>query len=365
MKRSTFSNTYSVGHKYRTGFSLTGILGGFLLLAGLALGVNKTLAQPSGASAYENKKADTTRTPPNFFSQGAGDSLPVQVISNGPELPQGKMPLRNDFPYQQAPYQQSNALPYPTVRQENISFNVRVWENIDTRKPGNRHLMYALDDFGAHQLITLMLKAINDGQITAFNAEDDRFTTPMTPDQVRESMGNGLDTSAVYDLEGNITGYQVRSKSIDLDSVFTFCLKEDWFYDKSYGKMMVRILGIAPIVPYKLSTGELIPNSEHALFWLYFPDLRSLMTKYKAYDNGATGTKIPFNEVFDLREFQGKMVKSDYQNPGEIPWNILMPDLDEQKATADKIWELIDNYGKDKYHMISETLPESGRKRRK
>ena len=335
------------------------------LISSILLMTGAVAAQTAG-SGYDAKKSDTAaHKPANFFSQGAGDSLPVQVIQSNTKLPAGKMPLRNDFPYQQAPYQQSNALPYPSVHQENITFNIRVWENIDTRKKGNRHLMYALDDFGAHQLITLMLKAINDGKITAFNSEDDRFTTPMTPDQVRESMGDGLDTSAVYDLDGNITGYQVRSKSIDLDSVFTFCLKEDWFYDKSYGKMMVRVLGIAPIVPYKLSTGETIPNSEHALFWLYFPDLRSLLTKYKAYDNGATGTKIPFNEIFDLREFNGTMVKSDYQNPGEIPWNTLMPDLDEQKATAAEIWDLIDNYGKDKYHMISETLPETGRRHRK
>lgn len=327
------------------------------------LGAHWAMAQTGGGSQYDFPRNDTSVIP-NFFSQGVGDSLPIQVIDNGPDLPKGKMPLRNDFPYEQPPYQQSKALPYPAVRQENITFSVRVWENIDTRKPENRHLMYALDDLGAHQLITLMLSSINEGKITAFSAEDDRFTTPLTPEQVKEAMGNGLDTSAVYDLEGNITGYQVRSKAIDLDSVFTFCLKEDWFYDKSYGKMMVRIIGIAPIVPYKLSTGEVIPNSEHALFWLYFPDFRSLLTKYKAYDRTATGTKIPFNELFDLRTFNGKMVKSDYQNPGEISWNLLMPDLEEQKAEAEKIWDLINNYGKDKYHMISESLPPSGKRRR-
>ena len=320
------------------------------------------MAQPAaGGSGYDGNLPDTTL--PNFFSQGPGDSLPVEVIQSNAELPKGKMPLRNDFPYQQAPYQQSDALAYPGVRQENITFNVRVWENIDTRKAGNRNLMYALDDFGSHQLITLILTAINEGKLTAFSPEDDRFTTPMTPEQVKESMGNGLDTSAVYDLDGNIASYQVRSKAIDLDSVFTFCLKEDWFYDKGRGKMMVRILGIAPIVPYKLSTGEVLPNSEHPLFWIYFPDLRSILTKYKAYNtHQGTGTKIPFNELFDLRQFEGTMVKSDYQNPGEIPWNILIPDLEEQKATADEIWKMIDEYGKDKYRMISETLPETGKR---
>lgn len=300
----------------------------------------------------------------NFFSQGPGDSLPVEIIDHSSQLPKGKMPLRNDFPYQQAPYQQSKALPYPTVKQENISFNVRIWENIDTRKPGNRSLMYALDDFGSHQLITLMLSAIKEGKITAFSSEDDRFTTPLTPQQVREAMGDGLDTAAVYDMDGNLSGYQVRSKTIDLDSIYTYCIKEDWFYDKNYGKMMVRILGIAPIVSYKLSTGDIIPHSEHPIFWLYFPDFRSVLTKYKAYNTRSTGTKIPFEELFDLRQFKGKMVKSDYQNPGEIPWNTLMPDLNKQQEEASKIWGLIQDYGQDMYFMVSENKTDKKRKRR-
>lgn len=323
----------------------------------------QAFGQMSARSSY-NAATDTVKHSPNFFSQGAADSLPVQVIKGNDSILRGKMPLRNDFPYLQPPYQQSSALPYPSTQQENITFNVRLWENIDTRKAGNRSMMYALDELGAHQLITLMLTAVKEGKITAFSAEDDRFTTPMSPEQVTASMGNGLDTSAMYDLDGNISGYQVRSRSIDLDSVYTYCIKEDWFYDKNYGKMMVRILGIAPVVSYQLSTGEIIPNSEHPIFWLYFPDFRSVLTKYKAYDTRATGTKIPYDELFDLRQFSGKMVKSDYQNPGEISWNILMPDLDDQNAEAEKIWAMIHNYGKEKYYMISENAPDK-KKRRK
>lgn len=319
------------------------------------------------AAISQNAAGPSTAMKPNssnFFSQGPGDSLPVEIIDHSAQLPKGKMPLRNDFPYQQAPYQQSKALPYPTVKQENITFNVRIWENIDTRKPENRPLMYALDDFGSHQLITLMLSAIREGKVTAFSSEDDRFTTPLTPQQVTEAMGNGLDTAAVYDMDGNLSGYQVRTKSIDLDSVYTFCIKEDWFYDKNYGKMMVRILGIAPIVSYKLSTGDIIPHSEHPIFWLYFQDFRSILTKYKAYNTQHTGTKIPFEELFDLRQFKGQMVKSDYHNPGEIPWNTLMPDLNEQQHQASKIWDMIHHYGQDMYYMVSENKTDKKRKRR-
>ncbi|ANI90484.1 hypothetical protein A9P82_15025 [Arachidicoccus ginsenosidimutans] len=327
----------------------------------LTLAVLPVLASPLFA---QTNNTLPTKLRPNFFSQGKADSLPVTVIPDNNTLPQGKMSLRNDFPYVQAPYQQSNALAYPRVRQEDIAYNVRVWEDVNTRKPQNRTMMYAMDDFGAQPLIAVILKAINANRLTAFDAQDDRFTTPLTPQKVKETMGNGLDTSATLDMDGNITGYQVRNKAVDLDSIYTFRLKEDWFYDKNYGRMMVRIIGIAPVIPFKLSTGEVIPNSEHPLFWIYFPDLRSILTKYKAYNTQAPGTKMPFDELFDLRQFKGRIVKSDYNNPGGENWNTLMPDLDEQQKTEEEIRKQIKEYGSDDYDMISQDTPPKKSKRK-
>lgn len=321
------------------------------------------------AQARDSYRSDTaaskSKLSPDFFSQGKADSLPVKYIPDNSTIPQGKMSLRNDFPYEQQPYLQSKALSYPRVRQEDIAYSVRIWEDVDTRKPGNRSMMYAIDDMGSQTLIAIILKAINNNQLTAFDAQDDRFTTPMTPQQVREAMGNGLDTSASYDLDGNINGYVVRNKAIDLDSIYTYRLKEDWFYDKNYGRMMVRIIGIAPVVPFTYSTGEVMPNSEHPLFWIYFEDLRPLLTKYKAYNMQAPGTKIPYDELFDLRQFKGAIVKSNYDNPGETNWNSLMPDPEDQQKAAQEIRRQISEYGADDYDMVSQdTPPKESRKRK-
>ncbi len=315
--------------------------------------------------AQNNDNVATTKTRPNFFSQGKADSLPVKYIPDNDILLQGQMSLRNDFPYEQAPYQQSDALKYPSVRQEDIAYSIRIWEDVDTRKPVNSTMMYAMDDRGSETLIAIILKAIRANQLTAFDAQNDRFTTPLTPQQVKDAMGNGLDTSASLDLDGNIVSYQVRNKAIDLDSIYTYRLKEDWFYDKNYGKMMARIIGIAPVVQFRLSTGEIIPNSEHALFWIYFPDLRSTLTKYKAYNTQVPGTKIPFDELFDLRQFKGRIVKSNYNNPGEINWNDLMPDLDDQRRTEEEIRRQLSEYGSDDYDMISQDTPPKDAKRKK
>ncbi|MDE1192783.1 MAG: gliding motility protein GldN [Arachidicoccus sp.] len=309
--------------------------------------------------------ANNSKLAGNFYSQGKADSLPIKYIQDN-TISQGKLSLRNDFPYEQAPYyQQSNALNYPHVRQEDIAYSIRIWEDVDTRKPGNRNMMYAIDDRGSKSLIQIMLEAIRNNQLTAFDAQDDRFTTPLTPQQVRDAVGSGMDTSAILDLDGNITGYQVRNKTIDLDSIYTYRLKEDWFYDKNYGRMMVRIIGIAPVMPFILSTGDIIPNSEHAVFWLYFPDLRSILTKYKAYNMQEPGTKIPFDELFDLGQFKGKIIKSNYENPGEINWNNLMPDPEDQQKTIEEIRKQLSEYGNDNYDMISQETPSKHSKKSK
>jgi hypothetical protein len=68
----------------------------------------------------------------------------------------------------------------------------------------------------------------------------------------------------VYDDEGNVNGYQVRPKATDPDSIYKFQVKEEWIFDKESSRMYVRIIGIAPVIPYKLSTGDIVANSEEA-----------------------------------------------------------------------------------------------------
>ena len=49
--------------------------------------------------------------------------------------------------------------------------------------------------------------------------------------------------------DGNVTGYQVRAKATDPDSIYKFQLKEEWIFDKESSRLFVRIIGIAPVIP--------------------------------------------------------------------------------------------------------------------
>jgi len=85
------------------------------------------------------------------------------------------------------------------------------------------------------------LRAIKNGDITAFSGDDDRFTTPITAEQAMNAFGGGTDTSKKRDLEGNVIGYEVRAKPVDPDSIYKFRLKEEWIFNKQTSKMYVRI----------------------------------------------------------------------------------------------------------------------------
>lgn len=296
-------------------------------------------------SAYDSP-ANTQHNDMLLKQRADMDTLPVEFIDATKDIGEttNKMSLRNDFPYAKAPLQQSRAMPYPRVKEEDVAYKIRVWNDIDTRERANRFLMYAKNEFGTQNLISIIMDAVKTNKITAFSNEDDRFTTPLTAADAIAEFGGGMDTAARYDMEGNIIGYQVRRRAVDLDSVYTYRIKEDWFYDRNYGRMMVRIIGLAPVIPYKLSTGEILPGSEHPVFWLYYDDLRPLLSKFQTIHPTHPGVKIQLDEVLDKHIFNGKIIKSDYENPGEISWNTLMPDPADQEAERARIEQLLYNY---------------------
>lgn len=256
-----------------------------------------------GASTSGNMPIDTT--------------LPIEVIKGGGGLLSDTKPsLRNDNPLGDDVYEGAVPLQYQTVRLSDVPFKVRVWREIDAREKLNRRFNYdGEDDQGNRRFINILLKAIRDDSLTAFSGDDDRFTTPITFEQAMSGFGGGMDTTQVYDMQGNVSGYQVRNKAIDPDSIYKFRIKEDWFFDRNTSKLYCRIVGIAPVIPYKLSNGQVLPNSERPIFWLYYPDLRQVLVRTPAYNPYNPGASTSWDDIFESREFSSYIVKSDLDNP--------------------------------------------------
>ncbi|HVX25066.1 MAG TPA: gliding motility protein GldN [Parafilimonas sp.] len=300
-------------------------------------GAVDTTIKPASNSAYgghNNQSSSIDTTLPINVVKGSGNGLLDTV----------KMSLRNDDAIQRNLVKDRTPLPYEDIREDDAVFMVKVWREIDTREKMNLPFRYAaVEDNGSQRFISILLRAIKNGDVTAFSGDDDRFTTPITADDAINAFGGGSDTSKVYDSDGNVVAYQVRAKAVDPDSIYKFQIKEEWIFDKESSRMFVRIIGIAPVIPYRLSTGDIVANSERPVWWVYYPDLRPILAKYEVYNPKNMGTQMTWEDLFESRMFSSYIVKSSIDNPFDLPLSSVYPNntlfrLLEGEKIKDKIF---------------------------
>jgi gliding motility associated protien GldN len=299
-----------------------------------------TIKSNTGRNNYGASNATT--------SSSIDTTLPITVIktSGGGLLDTVKQSLRSDGAVEENLVKERTPLAYENIREDDAVYMVRVWRIIDAREKMNLSFRYAAEgDNGNQRFISILLRAIKDDSITAFSSNDDRFTTPITVDEVMNAFGGGNDTSKIIDADGNVSGYQVRPKAVDPDSIYKFEVKEDWIFDKATSRLYVRIIGIAPVIPYKLSTGDIVPNSDRPVWWVYYPDLRPILSKYDVYNPKNAASQMTWEELFESRMFSSYIIKSTIDNPHDLPLSAIYKDNTLfQLLQGDKIKDKIFNY---------------------
>jgi len=280
-----------------------------------------TPAKTTNTKTADSKKADTKgKTTPAQSGEG-GDynrapDLPIEVIQeqgDGGLYGTSRQSMRKDNILEDD-HTDSAAKPlaYTQLYAADAMYRVRVWRTIDARTQKNARYFYnkSIDGDDDKRLINILLRAVKDDSVQAFSNVDDRFTTPITFDEAVAGFGGGVDTVAKYDMEGNIAGYQVRARDVAPDSIYKFRLKEEWIFNKRDGKTYVRILGIAPLASYTSSDGYTMENSEHAVFWVYYPELRKALVRNNITNPLNISGYVTWEEVFENRLFESTIQKS-------------------------------------------------------
>lgn len=302
----------------------------FLMISGSVLAQRRsaydngptTPAKSTNTKPADPKKTDQKGKKTSAGSGEGGDynttapNLPVEVVEEQGEgglYGTSKQSMRKDNILEDD-HTDSAATPlaYTQLYAADAMYRVRVWRTVDARTQKNARYFYnkSIDGDDDKRLINIILRAIKDDSVQAFSSIDDRFTTPITFDEAVAGFGGGVDTVAKYDMEGNIAGYQVRSRDVAPDSIYKFRLKEEWIFNKRDGKTYVRILGIAPLASYTGSDGYTMENSEHAVFWVYYPDLRKALVRNNITNPLNISGYVTWEEVFENRLFESSIQKS-------------------------------------------------------
>ena len=295
----------------------------------------------------KNSAANTAVVPPKDTVK------PVQEFIADIKLDTPRKSLRNDASIELQLVKDRTPLAYEHIREDDAVYRQRVWREIDVHEKMNLPFVYkASEDNGNQRFISILLNLIHSGDVTAFDANiDDRFTTPMTFRQIAESMVGKPKVIQIPDMNQDPDGSKGLTKDTTIqedfnpDQVERYEIKEEWVFDKESSRMYVRILGIAPEKTILNADGSF--RAVLPIFWVYYPDLRTFLAKYEAYNGKNYGARMSWEELFESRMFSSRVVKSTIDNPGDNFISAYIKDPILGLLEGDNIKEKIFNYEQD------------------
>lgn len=202
---------------------------------------------------------------------------------------------------------------YPFIREADVMFAKRIWQDIDLREKMNMPLYYPLEESSGMKSLFDVIKdaLLVEGSITAYSTgvtgREDDFRTPLLRSDV-QGMLEKPDTTFTEDPDTGelVPVYQVvKTGSQDIKR---YRVKEDWFFDKQRSERYVRIIGIAPLKERRDENGEATGAFE-TLFWLYFPECRYVFANWDSFNRFNDSERRSFDDLFQKRMFSSTIVK--------------------------------------------------------
>lgn len=226
-----------------------------------------------------------------------------KVFSQGPTI-------FNPGDYKDGIYDKENAvnrrfIPYTHLREGDVTWEKRVWRDVDMREKQNQPLYYPIENItGRMSLFQVLAKYILNGTLLSFGSEE--FIVPLELSAIRDKIKkcDSLDESGV-DAEGN----EIVTKVFSCDSVSiyrnirAYKLKEDWFFDKQKSVLEVRIIGMG------VFTYDEDKEAMREQFWVYFPACRPLFAKHEVYNTKNDSERRTFEDIFWKRQFASTITK--------------------------------------------------------
>jgi len=206
---------------------------------------------------------------------------------------------------------QKKPMPLPMVREADVFWSKMVWRIIDLREKINQPLYYPTTEVeGLTSLAALLLKGIETGQLTAYDARnDDDFKTPLTLAEVKEAFGAEVRTREVRNFETGEMELRTIEGEIRLDEVKQLMIKEEWYFDKQNSRLQVRVIGICPIQEFYRDDVPDSPVQRRKVFWIYYPEARALLASNEVFNPYNDSRRMSFDDVFVKRYFNSYIVQ--------------------------------------------------------
>lgn len=272
----------------------------------------------------------------------ASDTLPIPIV---------KRSMRQDDAVDGITMAERAPLEYENLRYDDAVFRQKLTRELDCREKMNAPFMYKADeDNGNQRFISILMSAVQDtvNGVTAFS--DARFTTPMKLSEVAKMIAGEEIEVPKYDSLGQVVGTEKKRNEVSLDSFYRYLIKEEVIFDKESSRLFWRIIGIAPVKDVITASG--INLGPSPLFWLYYPDLRPVLSKYEVYNSKNVSGRMTWDDLFQGRMFSARIIKTSQENPKDLEIS-KYPGLTDkpllQLFEGENIKERIFNYEQDQW----------------
>lgn len=206
-------------------------------------------------------------------------------------------------------------IPYPHLREADVMYKRRIWQEIDLRQKFNHPYYFpTLPIQDRKNLFDVVRDALLiEGSLVAYSAgptgEDDEFTTPLSVDSITRIL-NPLEPQREYDeLTGEVINTTMVPRPIASEDITRYRIKEDWIWDRARSERYIRIIGLAPMKEDFDEDGE--SKGFRPLFWLYYPECRYVFANSEVYNTFNDAQRRTYEDLFQMRYFSSYIVKED------------------------------------------------------
>jgi gliding motility associated protien GldN len=198
-------------------------------------------------------------------------------------------------------------IPYPPLRKADVMWSKRIWREIDMKQKMNQPFYYPVEPHNDwRSFMQVVMDALKEGSFTAFDiSSTDEFLVPLSYQEVINRQTDSIAKLLTRSYPPYDDYDTVIYTEFDPGKVYRIRVKEDWYFDKQRSQMMVRIIGLCPVM-LRDRDGEEVPEP---LFWIYYPEARPMFAKSEVYNRGNNAERRTYDEIFLKRMFSSYIYK--------------------------------------------------------
>ena len=203
------------------------------------------------------------------------------------------------------------------VREANVLWSKTIWRMIDLREKQNLYLYYPVSSSvdSRRSLARVLCDAIAAGELEAYNPiADNEFDMKLSSTEFMQNLGllgDGQEPDSIQEVNpetGELeTKYVFESSNVKYDQIKKFLVKEVWFFDRKYGRLDVRIIGLCPIREYMNEEGT--RRNQAQCFWVYYPEAAKFLCRQEAYSFKNDAQRSSIHDCLQMRLFGSYVYK--------------------------------------------------------